>query len=168
MLLCRTIPATTTMEERPAGVDRHRRRRHRNRRCHPSPCRSRGRRRAAICRRWRSASSRRPSMRSWCRMTSSCASHRRAAERARRGIIVLRNDAATVPPPPPWDSTAPPSRSSWRMCATAKMSPPTIPPSSLSLSLSSLPPPSRTSRRLLNGDGDDSAPHSFQIGLRRI
>jgi hypothetical protein len=43
------------------------------------------------------------------------------------------------------------------MCATAKMSPPTIPPSSLSLSLSSLPPPSRTSRRLLNGNGDDSA-----------
>ena len=64
---------------------------------------------------------------------------------------------ATVPPPPPWDSTAPPSRSSWRMCATAKMSPLTIPPSSSSLSLSSLSPPSRTSRCLLDGDGDDSA-----------
>ncbi len=39
MLLRRTIPATTTMEERPAGVDRHRRRRHRNRHRNPSPCR---------------------------------------------------------------------------------------------------------------------------------
>lgn len=157
MLLRRTIPATTTMEAPPAGVDRHRRRRHRNRCRHPSPCRSRGRRRAAICHRWRSASSRRPSTRSWCRTTSSCASHRRAAARARQGIIVLRNDAATVPPPPPWDSTVPPSRSSWRMRATAKTSPPTIPPSSSSLSLSSLAPPSRTSRCLLDGDGDDSA-----------